>query len=81
MLPVGALATAAQRLWPWHIPAEYGAIYTCAHARPVAPTASTAGLTPRPVAETMTDTIRWLHDRGLLTAHQAGRALEAPRAA
>ncbi|MFF3070174.1 NAD-dependent epimerase/dehydratase family protein [Kitasatospora sp. NPDC057936] len=80
MLPVGALATAAQRLWPWHIPAEYGAIYTCAHARPVAASASTGGLTPRPTAETMTDTIRWLHDRGLLTAHQAGRALDAHRA-
>ncbi|WP_329137661.1 hypothetical protein OG552_28305 [Streptomyces sp. NBC_01476] len=24
-----------RRWWPWHIPAEYGAVYTCVHAVPV----------------------------------------------
>lgn len=72
MLPVGALATLVQRGWPWHIPAEYGAVYTCACATPVDPAASTGGLTPRPTAETMADTVRWLHAQGRLTAAQAG---------
>ncbi|MFE7590382.1 NAD-dependent epimerase/dehydratase family protein [Kitasatospora sp. NPDC057512] len=72
MLPVGALATLVQRGWPWHIPAEYGAVYTCACAAPVHPAASTCGLLPRPIAETMADTVRWLRAEGLLTDRQAG---------
>jgi nucleoside-diphosphate-sugar epimerase len=72
MLPVGALVALVQRGWPWHIPAEYGAVYTCACAAPVDPAASTCGLVPRPVAETMADTVRWLHGQGYLTDRQAG---------
>ncbi|MFJ5925623.1 NAD-dependent epimerase/dehydratase family protein [Kitasatospora sp. NPDC092948] len=72
MLPVGAAADLLQRAWPWHLPAEYGAVWTCAHAVPVEAGASTGGLRPRPAAETMADTVRWLHGRGLLTDRQAG---------
>ncbi|RKT19446.1 nucleoside-diphosphate-sugar epimerase [Streptomyces sp. 1114.5] len=72
MLPVGALVSLVQRGWPWHIPAEFGAVYTCAWAAPVDPAASTGGLTPRPTAETMADTVRWLHRQGRLTDRQAG---------
>lgn len=74
MLPVAALASAAQRYWPWHIPAEYGAVCTCAWARPLDPAARAALPPSAPTAETMADTVRWLHGRGLLTSRQAGRA-------
>ncbi|GII88175.1 NAD-dependent epimerase [Sphaerisporangium siamense] len=78
MLPAGALAGLLQRVWPWHIPAEYGAIYTCACATRVAGHASTYGIAPRPVAETAADTVRWLHETGRLTAGQAGAAARRP---
>jgi dihydroflavonol-4-reductase len=69
LLPVGRLAGLAQRVLPVHVPVEYGAIYTCRVARPLddAP----AG---RPLVLTLTDTVRWLHEAGHLTAAQAGRA-------
>jgi nucleoside-diphosphate-sugar epimerase len=83
MLPLGALVTAVQRRWPWHIPAEYGAIYTCACATRVGERVDTNGITPRPTAETFADTLRWLHHRGLVSARAAGAAAatEARRAA
>ncbi|MFC4857047.1 NAD-dependent epimerase/dehydratase family protein [Actinophytocola glycyrrhizae] len=74
MLPVGVLAGLLQRVWPWHIPAEYGAIYTCACAARVDAGADTGGVTARPVAETFTDTVRWLHREGHLSARAAGAA-------
>lgn len=73
MAPVGRLTDVLQRLWPWHIPAEYGAIYTCAVAKPVEDGAPSSGITARPAGETVTDTVRWLHRSGLLTDRQAGR--------
>lgn len=72
MLPVGLLASALQRVWRWHIPAEYGAIYTAACATRVDGDAPTLGVAPRPVAQTLRDTVRWLHEAGHLTARQAG---------
>lgn len=73
MLPVGRLADLAQRVWPWHIPAEYGAVYTCAVDARIADDEPTYGVRPRPVTETMADTVEWLRSNGLLTARQAGR--------
>jgi nucleoside-diphosphate-sugar epimerase len=73
MLPVGRLADLAQRVWPWHIPAEYGAVYTCAVDARIADDAPTYGIRPRPVRETMADTVEWLRAAGRLTARQAGR--------
>src|SRR6266567_2197653 len=78
MLPVGRLGDAVQRVWPWHIPAEYGAIYTCACATRVVDYDSTLGVTPRPLADTMADTIRWLYDTGRLTDRQAGIVSQRP---
>lgn len=72
MLPVGRLADALQLCWPWHIPAEYGAIYTCMGAGRVADGADTRGVLARPAADTMRDTVVWLRDSGLLSARQAG---------
>jgi len=71
MLPLGLLTTLVQRVWPWHIPAEYGAIYTCACATRVAERAGTFGIAARPVTETFADTVRWLQDAG----HLPGRAV------
>lgn len=71
LLPFGAASTAAQRVWPWHIPAEYGAIYTCASAAPVDRSAPPR-IEPRPITETMRDTVRWLLETGRLTPRQAG---------
>jgi nucleoside-diphosphate-sugar epimerase len=74
MLPVGVLADWLQRIWPWHVPAEYGAVYTCACATRVADDAPTLGLSPRPVEETFADTVSWLYRAGHVTARAAGRA-------
>jgi dihydroflavonol-4-reductase len=71
MLPVGVLAGLVQRVWPWHIPAEYGAIYTCACATRVDERADTFGIAARPVTETFADTVRWLHAAGHLSARAA----------
>jgi len=75
MYPVGMLADLLQRVWPWHIPAEYGALYTCACATRVDEAASTGGIVARPVSETMRDTVRWLHASGQLSDRQAGAAV------
>jgi nucleoside-diphosphate-sugar epimerase len=72
MLPFGVLADLLQRAWPWRIPAEYGAIYTCACATRVDETASTGGIDARPLSETLADSVRWLHERGHLSERQAG---------
>jgi nucleoside-diphosphate-sugar epimerase len=77
ILPLGMLTAAVQKVWPWHIPAEFGAVYTCAHARPVDEAADTLGVLPRPLHETMADTVRWLSDSGLVSARQAGAARES----
>ncbi|MEV7008614.1 NAD-dependent epimerase/dehydratase family protein [Streptosporangium sp. NPDC051022] len=76
MVPVGLLAGLAQRAWPWHIPAEYGALYICACATRIDENADMHGIVPRPVVETVGDTVRWLRERGHLSARQAGTAGE-----
>ncbi|HEY0699912.1 MAG TPA: NAD-dependent epimerase/dehydratase family protein, partial [Micromonospora sp.] len=74
MLPFAYATDVVQRVWPWHIPAEYGACYVCAcDARPE-DGPPPLGLTPRPFTDTVTDTVRWMHRTGLLSAAQAGRA-------
>ncbi|SDX61608.1 Nucleoside-diphosphate-sugar epimerase [Amycolatopsis xylanica] len=74
MFPIGKTADFVQRGWPWHIPAEYGALYTCAVAVPADDGAPTAGIAPREFTDTVTDSVRWLHRTGRLTARQAGTA-------
>ncbi len=76
MLPFAFAASMLQHIWPWHIPAEYGACYVCAlDARPI-PTAAPMDLRPIQIATTVADTIGWLARSGQLTARQAGRAAE-----
>jgi dihydroflavonol-4-reductase len=72
MIPVGLFTSMVQRVWPWHIPAEYGAIYTCSRATKVDERADTNGVVPRPVADTMRDTVSWLRQTGRLSERQAG---------
>jgi nucleoside-diphosphate-sugar epimerase len=72
MLPVGRLASRLQRVWPWHIPAEYGAVYTIACNERVSPAASTLGIEPRAIEDTMRSTVHWLHRTGRISANQAG---------
>ncbi|MFI5929087.1 NAD-dependent epimerase/dehydratase family protein [Micromonospora sp. NPDC051543] len=76
MLPLGALVSAAQLVVPVHLPAEYGAIYTCAVSRPVdsGPTDRLRGRPARPFEETLADTVRWLADSGRLSSRLAGHA-------
>jgi nucleoside-diphosphate-sugar epimerase len=82
MLPVGLTVGLAQRVWPFHIPAEYGAIYICYCATRVEEAACTPlGIQPRPVTDTMADTVRWLHGKGLLSDRQAGSLAGQPAAA
>ncbi len=78
MVPLGLLTNLVQRVWPWHIPAEYGALYTCACAVRVAEGADTYGCTARPVTETFADTVRWLHTSGHVSARAAGSAAVDP---
>jgi nucleoside-diphosphate-sugar epimerase len=81
MFPIGMLTMLLQRVVPFHIPAEYGAIYTCATAaRLDDSTAGALGIQPRPLAETMADAVRWLHEHGEVSDRQAGAAV-SPRPA
>ncbi|TDB81608.1 SDR family NAD(P)-dependent oxidoreductase [Micromonospora sp. KC721] len=80
MLPVGVLAGLVQHAIPVHIPAEYGAIYTCRVARPMDTHATDEllGRPARPLGETLADTVRWLHAAGHLSRRLAGRAAGPP---
>lgn len=69
LLPVGAFADGVQRVWPWHLPVSYGAIYTCACATRVAEQAGADGIA---VTDTFADTVRWLHRHGHLSDRAAG---------
>jgi dihydroflavonol-4-reductase len=77
MLPVGRMADLLQRILPVHLPAEYGAIYTCLVARHRVETSATDALldgSARSLATTLADTVRWLRLTGRISARQAGRA-------
>jgi dihydroflavonol-4-reductase len=82
MLPVGVLAGLVQRVWPWHVPAEYGAIYTCACATSVSELAPVGGVAARSSIETFADTVAWLHATGQISDRAAGGAVASqPRLA
>jgi hypothetical protein len=74
MLPLTWVATAAQRVLPIHLPAEYEAIllhrydtrYHDSRAR------KELGLQSRPLVDTYREAARWLNEAGWLNARQAG---------
>jgi dihydroflavonol-4-reductase len=74
MLPLGVVTGVVQRVWLWHIPAEYGAIYTCACAARI--DESAGGTAARSMVDTFADTVRWLWRGGHLSARAAGAAAE-----
>jgi hypothetical protein len=76
MTPVGRFVDLVQPAWPWHIPAEYGAVHICLRDMRAAPDDMAAP--SRTVAETFEDTVRWLHREGHLTDRQAGSASQPP---
>ncbi|WP_027660999.1 SDR family NAD(P)-dependent oxidoreductase [Salinispora fenicalii] len=78
MLPFARLTDLAQRVWPWHIPAEYGACYVCACAVRPPQDVPPHGPAARPFDWTVADTVRWLHRTGRLSAGNAGRVLTEP---
>ncbi len=77
VLPVGRAADVLQRVWPWRIPAAYGAVYTCVCDARVASDAPTLGIPARTLRQSLGDTVRWMHSTGELTARQAGAAVAA----
>jgi nucleoside-diphosphate-sugar epimerase len=78
MLPAAWAASTVQRVLPFHLPAEYegvliiGSATRCDDSR----ARQELGIEPRPLAETLRDTVRWLHQAGHLTARQAGTAAQ-----
>ncbi|ROO62575.1 nucleoside-diphosphate-sugar epimerase [Micromonospora sp. Llam0] len=78
MLPFARLTDLVQRVWPWHIPAEYGACYVCACAAQPPQDAPPLGPTARPFDRTVAETVRWLHRTGRLSDEQAGRLSTDP---
>ncbi|MGA5304084.1 NAD-dependent epimerase/dehydratase family protein [Nucisporomicrobium flavum] len=74
MLPFTAMATAAQRVLPVHLPAEYEGVLLHAYDTRFddSPAREELGVHPRPLVDTYRDTVRWLYDTGRLTARQAG---------
>lgn len=75
MLPAAWAASAAQRVLPFHLPAEYEGVVIARYATRCDDTRARTelGIEPRPLAETLADTVRWLHRTGRLTDRQAGR--------
>ncbi|NED96895.1 SDR family NAD(P)-dependent oxidoreductase [Phytoactinopolyspora alkaliphila] len=78
MLGPARVASAAQRLLPFHVPLEYeGALVTwhdtrCDDSR----ARHELGIQPRSLVDSFAGAVRWLHDAGHLTAKQAGHAVE-----
>jgi nucleoside-diphosphate-sugar epimerase len=68
MLPVGALVGLLQRVVPVHLPAEYGAIYTCAVGCDVDATETDRllGGPGRALDATVADSAEWLYTQGYL---------------
>jgi nucleoside-diphosphate-sugar epimerase len=79
MLPVGRLTERVQRIVPVHIPAEYGAIYTCHVSKPVDVSATEALLgsgQQYDLRQSLADSVRWLYGKGLITRQMAGAAAD-----
>jgi dihydroflavonol-4-reductase len=81
MLPFSRATSALQRVVPFHLPADYeGVLFVYSDTRcDDTRTRDELGIQPRSLADTYRDTIRWLHQTGQLTAHQAGAAITTDR--
>ena len=85
VLAGGAFADALQRRLRFRLPVHREGPWTVINGRPGddAATRDQLGVTFRPAAEAIEDTVRWLHEAGLISERQAGRLATrgAPRAA
>jgi hypothetical protein len=74
MLPLTWVATAAQRVLPIHLPAEYEGVLLHRYDTRYddSPARKELGLQPRPLVDTYRDSVRWLYQAGWLNARQAG---------
>lgn len=76
ILPVAWVASAAQRVLPFHVPAEYEAVllnyndtaYDDSRAR------EELGIQPRPLDQALRDAVRWLYEARHISSRQAGDA-------
>ena len=70
----GRLADALQRVVPVRFPLSYEAVQTLTEHHPCDDSRTWAdlGLAPRPLDDTLVDTVRWMVEGGLLTPDQAG---------
>ena len=81
LLTMGRINDLVQRILPFRLPAGFEGIYlavqnpVCDNSR----TWSELGITPRPVGETIRDTLVWLKGDGYLSAKEVGRLAEASR--
>jgi dihydroflavonol-4-reductase len=75
-LAAAAGADAIQRVLPFRLPIGFQGTWIAVNASPgdVTATRDELGVTFRPGAEAIADTVRWLHDAGHISARQAGRA-------
>jgi dihydroflavonol-4-reductase len=76
LLAGGAAATAVQRVLPFRLPLNREGPWIVINARPGddSGTRDELGVTFRPPAEAIADTVRWLYEAGHISARQAGRA-------
>ncbi|HEV2344492.1 MAG TPA: NAD-dependent epimerase/dehydratase family protein [Actinocrinis sp.] len=80
LLPMGRLTEWMQRIVPMHIPIEYGAIYTCLVSKPVDTSATKElleGGQQFDLKRSLTDAVRWLYGKGLISRRMAGTAISA----
>jgi nucleoside-diphosphate-sugar epimerase len=75
MYPVTWLAARAQRIVPFHLPADHEALVVSRYRTRCddGETRTRLGIEPRPLAQTLSDAVRWLRQAGHVTARQAGR--------
>jgi nucleoside-diphosphate-sugar epimerase len=78
MLPVAWAASAAQRVLPFHLPVDYEAVLVAGYGTRCDDSRARTelGIQPHSLEQTYSDTVRWLHHIGRLTARQAGRAID-----
>jgi dihydroflavonol-4-reductase len=76
MLPFTAMASSAQRVLPFHVPAEHEGATVLYHDTSYDDSRARVelGVQPRPLEETVRDAVRWLHSAGHISARQAGDA-------
>ena len=76
VLGMAAAGDAVQRVLPFRLPVNFGAVWTIKHGAPTDASATERdlGVRFRPAEDSVADMLRWLHRAGHLSDRQAGRA-------